>query len=74
MDADKKLLITIGKGVQRCRIDKGWSQEKLGLKTKLHRTYIGSIERGERNMSFCNLSRIALALGVTVTSLSLAIE
>lgn len=47
----------------------GISQEELAEKTGLHRTYIGSIERGERNVSIDNIERIAKALGVKAADL-----
>lgn len=47
------------------RIAKGWSQEELAKRAKLHRTYIGSVERHERNISLINIERIAKAFGVT---------
>jgi transcriptional regulator with XRE-family HTH domain len=43
----------------------GWSQEKLAEKADLHWTYVGGIERGERNISLQNIVKIARALGVT---------
>jgi len=49
--------------VRLLRQHKGFSQEKLAELTGLHRTYIGSVERGERNISIDNMERIALALG-----------
>jgi transcriptional regulator with XRE-family HTH domain len=45
------------------------SQEELAEKTGLHRTYIGSIERAERNLTIDNIERIAFALGVKPTDL-----
>lgn len=45
---------------------RGWSQEELGLRAGLHRTYVGSIERSERNISLLNIERIARALNVPV--------
>ena len=54
---------------KKLRAKKGWSQEELGLKAGLHRTYIGSIERHERNVSLINLGRIAKAFGVKPTEL-----
>ena len=47
------------------RIEKGFSQEKLAEIALLHRTYIGSVERGERNPSFKSLNRILCALEVS---------
>ena len=51
------------------RSERGLSQEALGLMTDLHRTYIGSVERAERNVSIDNVERIAIALGVDVSDL-----
>lgn len=54
--------IAFGKAVKKARKRRGWSQEMLAEKTKLHRTYIGSVERGERNISLENIVAIADAL------------
>jgi transcriptional regulator with XRE-family HTH domain len=53
-----------GKRLREIRKQKGFSQESLALVCGLDRTYIGSVERGERNISLINIYRIALALGV----------
>lgn len=45
------------------------SQEELGARADLHRTYVGSIERRERNVSLDNVERIATALGVDICAL-----
>ena len=50
--------------VRSHRLERGWSQEDLASEAGLHRTYIGSIERSERNVSIDNIDRIALALKV----------
>jgi transcriptional regulator with XRE-family HTH domain len=50
--------------IQVARALQGWSQEKLGLRCGLKRTYIGAIERGEINPGIDNLDRIADGLGV----------
>jgi transcriptional regulator with XRE-family HTH domain len=45
-------------------VQKGWSQENLAARAGIHRTYLGSIERFERNIAIDNICRIAWALGV----------
>lgn len=51
------------------RLKRGLSQEKLAELSGLHRTYIGSVERGERNISINNIEKICKALNVDVTQL-----
>ncbi len=55
--------------MRRVRLERGLSQEQLAEVANLHRTYIGSVERGERNITIDNIERIANALKVSVTSL-----
>ena len=55
---------TFGNAVRELRLQLRWSQEDLAAACKLHRTYIGSIERGERNVSLLNIVELARALGV----------
>lgn len=52
--------------VKKFRINKGWSQEKLALNADLDRTYIPSIEKGERNVSIVVIQKIAIALDVDI--------
>jgi XRE family transcriptional regulator, regulator of sulfur utilization len=59
----------VGSRIRELRISKGWSQEKLGELADLHPTYIGGIERGERNVAIENLSSIASALGLSLSQL-----
>ncbi len=54
----------IGKNIARLRKVSGLSQEKLAENAGLHRTYVGAVERGEKNISVKNLSKIARALDV----------
>ena len=58
-----------GERVRELRVGKGLSQEELAFKVGVHRTYLGGIERGERNPSLKNISAIAEALGVTLSEL-----
>jgi transcriptional regulator with XRE-family HTH domain len=50
--------------IRRLRLQRGWSQETLAARVGIHRTYMGSVERGERNVAIDNICRIAWALGV----------
>ena len=54
----------VAANVRRLRRARGLSQEGLADECGLHRTYVGSIERGERNVSIDNIERMATALGV----------
>jgi transcriptional regulator with XRE-family HTH domain len=65
----KPILKIFGANVQKARKQKYWSQEDLAKKCRLHRTYIGGIERGERNTSLINLNKIAVALDVKIDDL-----
>lgn len=61
--SDKQLLGLFGEAVRSHRQTLGLSQEDLAFKCGLHRTYIGSVERGERNISLLNILKVAEALG-----------
>ena len=58
-----------GARVRALRQAKGLSQEAFADICGLHRTYIGAIERGERNVSLENIEKIAKALGISIVSL-----
>ena len=58
-----------GKRVRELRLAKGLSQEELSDRANMHRTYLGGIERGERNPALKNISAIAEALGVSLSEL-----
>lgn len=60
--------------VRKIRTMQGISQEELAEKCGLHRTYIGSVERGERNVSLQNILRIAKALNIKPTELLVGVD
>jgi transcriptional regulator with XRE-family HTH domain len=59
----------IGKKIQRLRKDKGWTQEELAERSGYHSTYIGGIERGERNATLEAFGRIADAFNISLENL-----
>jgi len=61
--ANEKLLI-FGNHLRELRLTRGMTQEALGDRAGLHPTYIGGIERGERNLGLSNLLKLATALDV----------
>ncbi|MBD8007075.1 MULTISPECIES: helix-turn-helix domain-containing protein [Bacillaceae] len=65
----KRILITIGNNIRKYRLKKGWSQEELAFECELHRTYIGAVERGERNITVLNLIKIKEKLDVKIGDL-----
>ena len=67
--AKKDIYVKVGAAIRDERKKKGMSQEAFAFKCGLHRTYIGSVERGERNVSLKNLQIISQALDVTLSEL-----
>jgi transcriptional regulator with XRE-family HTH domain len=53
-----------GRAIRSLREARGLSQEEFASQAKLHRTYVGGIERGERNPTLSTITRLARALGV----------
>ena len=64
----------LGKTIRALRLAKGWTQEELAECSNLHPTYIGGIERGERNVGLDNLIKIARALQVSASALLRAVK
>ncbi len=59
----------LGARIRQLREGAGWSQEELAAQCGLHRTYIGGVERGERNIGVENIVRIADALEISASAL-----
>jgi transcriptional regulator with XRE-family HTH domain len=57
-------LVTLGAVLRQFRVRRDLSQEALAARAKLDRTYVGGVERGERNVSYKNLARLLGALNV----------
>lgn len=55
--------IRFGRKIRKLRLAKEWTQEELAAQTGLHPTYIGGVERGQRNLGLDNVLKIARALG-----------
>ena len=65
-DRKNKLQESFGKVIREKRLELGLSQEKLAEFASLHFTYVSSVERGERNISLENISKLAKALGCQI--------
>lgn len=65
----EQILLRFGQNVQKYRKIQGLSQEELADLAGVHRTYIGMIERAEKNITLCNIEKIARALNVNITKL-----
>ncbi len=64
-----EVLIKFGKRIKQLREERGISQEKLGELAKVHRTYVGMIERGEKNITLSNIYKFSKSLGVNIRDL-----
>ena len=65
--AQKAVLENLGERVSTLRKKHGWTQEQLAKKTKLHRNYIGHVERGEVNAGIVNVCQLAEVFGLSVS-------
>lgn len=63
------ILVKFGKQVRKARLKQGLSQEELAEKAGLHRTYIGMIERAEKNITLLNIEKLAKALEISIIDL-----
>ncbi|RWX47087.1 DNA-binding transcriptional regulator, XRE-family HTH domain [Candidatus Electrothrix aarhusensis] len=66
---EEDILKEFGNTLQKYRKEKDWSQEKLSEVAYLDRTYISSVERGQRNISIINICKLANALEIPIGNL-----
>jgi transcriptional regulator with XRE-family HTH domain len=64
-----RLLRALGQRIRELRTEQGYSQEAFADKCGVHRTFMGTVERGESNLSFQNIARVATTLGVPLSTL-----
>lgn len=69
-----KVLAVFGNRLRELRKERGFSQEGFAARCGLDRTYVGGIERGERNVALKNIAVIANALGLTISQLMEGID
>lgn len=67
---NKSTLEKFGEKVRAERLSQGLSQEQLATKAGVHRTYIGMIERAEKNITLENISKVAKALNLSISELT----
>lgn len=63
---NKELSSNFGKVIQSIRKEKKFSQEELGFRSNLHRTYIGMVERGEKNVTLESIEKLSKGLDVSM--------
>lgn len=70
---EKAVLKELGSRIREKRKELGWTQEELAAKAEIDRSYIGGVERGERNLTFTMLCDIAKSLGCDVATLTISV-
>jgi transcriptional regulator with XRE-family HTH domain len=68
------LTTAFGDAVRKLRRDRGWSQEEFADRVGVHRTYMGGVERGERNVSLVNIGRISESLELPLAALMAEVD
>jgi transcriptional regulator with XRE-family HTH domain len=71
---EEDIQVAFGAALRRVRVKKALSQEKLADLAGIHRTYVGDVERGTRNIALINMTRLAMALGVSLSRLIAEME
>jgi transcriptional regulator with XRE-family HTH domain len=74
MTQPQRVLVGLGAALRKARLDRGLSQEELGLQTGVHRNYIGGVERGERSPTVLTVAKLAGALDVSLGQLFKQVE
>jgi transcriptional regulator with XRE-family HTH domain len=69
-----ELIKSLGHRIRELRVQRGWSQEEFADVCGVHRTYMGHLERGEKNVSFSSLVRVAAALSLPISELFTDLE
>ncbi len=59
-------LLKLGKNLRKARESRGWSQEEMAARCGVHRTYVGSVERGEYNVTVLTLKKMTKTLGISI--------
>jgi transcriptional regulator with XRE-family HTH domain len=72
--SNRLLLKALGQRIRELRTERGYSQEGFADRCGVHRTFMGTVERGESNLSFHNIARVAVTLGVTLSALFAGLE
>jgi transcriptional regulator with XRE-family HTH domain len=73
-ERNKLLLKALGQRIRELRTARGLSQEAFADQCGVHRTFMGTVERGESNLSFQNIAKVATTLGVPLSTLFLDLE
>ncbi len=68
------LLRALGQRIRELRTERGYSQEGFADECGVHRTFMGTVERGESNLSFHNIAKVATTLGVPLSGLFAGLE
>ena len=72
--SEQILMTAFGNAVRKLRRDRGWSQEEFADHVGVHRTYMGGVERGERNVSLVNIGRISESLELPLAALMAEVD
>lgn len=70
MARKRDILKRFGDRLRKLRKVKGWSQEDFAYECGLDRSYVGGLERGERNVALRNIEKLAKALGISISELT----